>query len=440
MSSLKKMFRLKRSKSHSASPYALEPDAVEMKGSKGQIEHECPLRPPFYFYVILFLIPFLFFFLCEFLLRLTSYGQKNEQWIEVIPGRLMLNPEIANRYFYRNTTLPRPIEDLFFKEKPRNAFRLFILGENCAAGFPYLPTASFSRCLERRLKSEYPSSKIEVINLSITAINSFALRDMMPGVLSLKPDLILIYAGNNEYYGALGAASTLSFGRCPDLINLMLYMQKFKTVELLSDAVRQVFRIFRHDRQFGAVSSEIAPFQQIPYNSELFQAGIRQFEGNLRHILRLADSKGAPVILGTLVCNLKDQPPFLSSSEAGGKASAEETFIKALGKLKLHQTVEADSLFRMARDLDMLRFRAPEKMNSVIKSLAREFNFAVVKFDSVFSAISPEGITGNDLMADYLHPNVQGYQLMGELFFLKMKEMGLIPKTNPHMAELKIKN
>lgn len=438
MSFLKKMHRQKPAPGKSLQP-ALEPDAVKNTDTRRQMQHDCPVKPPFYFYIILFLIPFLFFFLCEFFLNISGYGQKNEQWIEVIPGRLMLNPEIGRRYFYRNTTVPQPIEDLFFKEKPRNSFRVFTLGENCAAGFPYLPTASFSRYLERRLMAEYPSSKIEVINLSITAVNSFALRDMMPGVLSLKPDLILIYAGNNEYYGALGAASTLPFGRCPTLINLMLYLQRFKTVELLSDGIRCVFRLFRHDRQFGTISAEVSPAQQIPYNSELFHAGIRQFEGNLRHILSLAHSSGVHVIIGTLVCNLKDQPPFLSSSD-GKSPSAEETFINAIGKLNSQKTTEADSLFRLARDLDMLKFRAPEKINSVIKSLAGEFNFAVVKFDSVFCSMSPYGITGNDLMADHLHPNIQGYQLMGELFFLRMKEMGFIPKTNPHMAELRIRN
>ncbi|MGE5438834.1 MAG: hypothetical protein ACM3UR_03195, partial [Bacteroidota bacterium] len=329
-------------------------------------------KPPAYFYIILILIPFMFFFSTELLLSLSGYGRPYEQFIEVIPGKLMLNPEIAKRYFYRNTTVPKPIEDLFSKKKPENSFRVFILGENCAAGFPYLPTSSFSRYLERRLKDEYSRSKIEVINMSIMAINSYALRDFMPGILRQKPDVILIYAGHNEYYGALGAASTLPPGRSRHLTNLMLYLERFRTVELMSDFITSIFRLFRHDRQFGIVSSEVTSDQEIPYNSRLFQEGVLQFEGNLRDILSMAQSSGVPVVLGTLVCNLKDQPPFISSS---GKdlPSAEETFIRALSKLKLNKTDEADSLFRFARDLDMLRFRAPEEMNSVIKSLAREF-------------------------------------------------------------------
>lgn len=420
------MFKQKRAFSFDSG--AQESDAAGLPGTSR--------KPPAYFYVILILIPFMFFFSTELLLSLSGYGRPYEQFIEVIPGKLMLNPEIAKRYFYRNTTVPKPIEDLFSKKKPENSFRVFILGENCAAGFPYLPTSSFSRYLERRLKDEYSRSKIEVINMSIMAINSYALRDFMPGILRQKPDVILIYAGHNEYYGALGAASTLPPGRSRHLTNLMLYLERFRTVELMSDFITSIFRLFRHDRQFGIVSSEVTSDQEIPYNSRLFQEGVLQFEGNLRDILSMAQSSGVPVVLGTLVCNLKDQPPFISSS---GKdlPSAEETFIRALGKLKLNKTDEADSLFRFARDLDMLRFRAPEEMNSVIKSLAREFNFPLVKIDSVFDSISPSGITGNDLMTDHLHPNLYGYQMMGELFFEKMRDSGIVPKTEPPIALLK---
>lgn len=393
-------------------------------------------KPPFYFHIILLLIPFLFFFFSELLLNLIGYGRPYEQFIEVIPGKLMLNPEIARRYFYRNTTVPKPVEDLFYKEKPGNSFRVFILGENCAAGFPYPPTSSFSGYLERRLKAQYSRSKIEVINMSIMAINSFALRDLIPGVLRQMPDVILIYAGHNEYYGALGAASTLPIGRNRQLINLMLYLERFKTVQLMSDIAAAIFRIFRHDRQFGIVSPELTHEQEIPYNSRLFMDGVKQFEGNLRDMLFMARSSGVPVILGTLACNLKDQPPFMSLSTRD-LPSAEETFLSALGKLKQNRTGEADSLFRYARDLDLLRFRAPEEMNSVIKSLARAFNFPVVKIDSVFDSISPSGITGNDLMTDHLHPNLYGYQMMGELFFQKMSEEGIVPKAEPSIAVLR---
>lgn len=390
-------------------------------------------KAPFYFYIILFSIPFAFLLLMELSLTAFGYGKKYDQWIEVVPGKLMLNPEIARRYFYRNTSLPRPMRDLFNKAKSANSFRVFILGESCAAGFPYYPTSSFSRYLERRLEAEYAYSKIEVVNTGITAISSYALRDLMPGVLEEKPDLLIIYAGNNEYYGALGAASTLALGRSRLLINSMLYLERFKSVQLLSDAVSFLFRLFRKDRHFGIACGEVSKEREVPYNSSLFKAGVNQFEGNLKDILSMAREAKVPVILGTLVCNLKDQPPFISS-DSGEFPPAERVYIEGVNRLKSQEFRQADSLFRLARDLDILRFRAPEKMNLIIKSLAGQFGYEVVKFDSVFNSISSEGITGNDLMADHLHPNIFGYQVMGQLLFEKMKQKGLIPRARTSIA------
>lgn len=101
--------------------------------------------------------------------------------------------------------------DIFDQEKKSNSFRIFILGESAGAGYPFTPIGSFSRYLQQRLAIEYPESRIEVVNCAMTAINSYAMRDIMPGILKEKPDLIIIYAGHNEYYGALGVGSMESF-------------------------------------------------------------------------------------------------------------------------------------------------------------------------------------------------------------------------------------
>lgn len=52
--------------------------------------------------------------------------------------------------------------------------------------------------------------------------------------------------------------------------------------------------------------------QQIPYESEVFEAGIQQFQSNLEKILANYQSHDIPVILSTLVSNERDIPPFIS--------------------------------------------------------------------------------------------------------------------------------
>ena len=85
-----------------------------------------------------------------------------------------------------------------------------------------MPMGSFSRYIRRRLELVYPGTHIEVVNISMTGVNSYTLLDLVPGVLKQKPDLILIYAGHNEFYGALGVGSLESFGPSRTLVNLIL--------------------------------------------------------------------------------------------------------------------------------------------------------------------------------------------------------------------------
>ncbi len=132
------------------------------------------------------MIPILFFVLLEIGLRVFNYGYDFSQWVEVTDYKLMLNPNIAHKYFYNTQNVPNSNQDLFDKVKKPNSFRVFVLGGSSGAGYPFSPNGSFSRYLQDRLSLVYPQSKIEVINCSMTAINTYTLRDFMPGHIRTK--------------------------------------------------------------------------------------------------------------------------------------------------------------------------------------------------------------------------------------------------------------
>jgi len=389
-------------------------------------------KSPKYFYFILIIIPVLFFLVLETGLRVFEYGYKYEQWDTATEGKLMLNQEIAKRYFYNTQRIPFSNQDVFDTEKKSNAFRVFVLGGSSAAGYPFLPLGSFSRYIRDRLTLLFPSSKIEVVNISMTAINSYTIRDLFPGVLEQKPDLILIYAGHNEYYGALGVGSMESLGTSRNMVNLLLYLNRFKTVELLRNTIRWVMKLFSgsDERASGTLMSRMAKDQYIGFDTETYNDGISQFEGNMRDILDMAKEKNVPIILSTLASNLKDQPPFISIKTEDFPA-ADRIYNQAKQELSNGNNRAADSLFRFAKDLDGLRFRAPEKINRVIISLSNEYKLPLVNVDSAFSAISPDGIVGSNLMTDHLHPTLKGYQFLGKLFFEKMEQSNYLPGSEP---------
>ena len=85
--------------------------------------------------------------------------------------------------------------------------------------------------LEQRLLQTFPGRNIEVINTAMAAVNSYTLFDFVDEIIEQKPDLILIYAGHNEYYGSLGVGSAESLGRFRPVINLYLRLQHLRIVQ-----------------------------------------------------------------------------------------------------------------------------------------------------------------------------------------------------------------
>ncbi len=78
---------------------------------------------------------------------------------------------------------------------------------------------------------------------------------------------------------------------------------------------------------------------------------------------------------------------------------------------------QAREKFIRAKDLDGLRFRAPSDFNTVIRTLAATYPHArVAPIDSFFTAASPHQLIGHTLIWEHLHPNLDGYFLMGKGF------------------------
>ncbi|MEE9449450.1 MAG: hypothetical protein V3V72_05300 [Ignavibacteriaceae bacterium] len=394
-------------------------------------------RTPLWFYFLLVAIPVIFFFLLEVGLRTFNYGRDDKVWVDVSQDMQILNPDVSYRYFFTTKNIPFSVESFIEKEKKENSFRVFVLGASSGAGYPYHSSASMSKFIRKKLEILYPDITIEVPNISMAAINSYTIRDLVPEIIKKQPDVILIYLGHNEYYGALGVGSFESLGTSRFIVNTTLWLNEFKTVKLLRNIINVVSGLFSSSESVtgGTLMEQMAQNKFINYNSEIFKAGISQFKGNLRDILSSFKDEEIPVIAGTLVSNLKDQKPFVSIDD-GLYPTANEIYLEAKEELKKGNGFAAESLFVYAKELDALRFRAPNEINESIVNLCEEFGYPVVRVDSLFNSMSPDNIIGNNLLTDHLHPNVKGYQLMGNLYFNAMKKYDFLPKgLNPVIDE-----
>ncbi len=390
---------------------------------------------PKWFYLIALVIPFILIILIEAGLRIFNYGQSYNIFGSVYPAypnMLFLNPATAKKYFVNLQNPPTAIPDGFSSSKSSNTFRVFVLGESSAAGWPYIPNASFPRHIKRKLELLYPGNRIEVINLGMSAICTYTLRDYAEALTEQSPDLVLIYTGHNEYYGALGVASTQSVAGFSFLNRLYLDLIGFRSIQLLRNSISWIMGavsardIAGSPSQNETLMSRMVGENLVPYNSSLYKAGIEQFESNMREIIELLKERNIPVVLSTLTSNLRGIKPFESFNDAG-LPGADKIYEEAARQLSAGDTASAKKSYLYARDLDALRFRAPSEFNNIIKKLASEYQVPYADIENVFNQNSPYGITGNNLMVDHLHPDLRGYRLIADEFFRIMQENSFLP-------------
>jgi lysophospholipase L1-like esterase len=388
------------------------------------------------FVLIALLLPILALGLVEGALRLFGYGNDLALFVPAPPGfanrdLLRVNPEIARRYFTQDGRVPHPLPDFFMRRKPVNGYRIFVMGESATAGYPYPGNVAFSRILQGRLADAFPDRTVEIVNLALTATNSYALADLIDEILAQQPDAILIYAGHNEFYGALGAASTVSLGPLHRQVRAYLWLRRlwiFQAMENGLSRFNNASGITVHDQAEGApltLMGRMAGNTSIVYGSTGYLRARDQFEANLRMVLGKAKAAAVPVVISDLVCNLRDQAPFASSG-SDPLQRADDVFRDARALEDRGSYDVARAAYMRARDLDVLRFRAPEEFNSIIHRVAEEFGLPVVPMKSYFEAASPHGLVGSGLMLEHLHPNVEGQLLMSQAFLDMMRKRGMI--------------
>lgn len=377
------------------------------------------------FYLITISIPVLFFVILEVGLRIADYKGNNALFID--PGiptaeYLMPNPNFASRYFFYTNTIPSPSTDAFLADKPANGYRVIAMGGSSAAGYPYGFNGTYSRVVNDILIDAMPDRTVEVVNVGISAINSYTLFDQVDEIIEQKPDAILIYAGHNEFYGALGVGSNENLGGFPGFVRFYLKLQRLKTFMLLRstlvDAGKWMATNIRGEEidESATLMERIVASRSIELDSPKHKLAMSQFQSNLNAILKKYEKADIPVFVGSVASNLKDHPPFVDIKD-GEQPSAQDTFDEAKTAYLTGDYETAKELFTSARDLDGLKFRAPSEINAIIQSLTAENEGAYyVPVEEAMAAFIQDGIIGYELMLEHLHPNQQGYFIIGKTF------------------------
>ena len=385
------------------------------------------------FRTIAIILPVVLLLLLEGTLRLFHYGYDTSLFIEV-PGNsdyLVFNPAASKRYFTDQGNATTGNREPFRKVKAPGTLRIFVLGESTTIGYPYFHNGSFHRWLQYRLMREFPDKKMEIVNIALTAVNSYTVLGFAREVVHYEPDAVLIYAGHNEYYGALGVGSTNRLGGSPTLVHTLLWLRQFRVVQLFAQGIGKLGRLFSSGvSKAGKTRMELmVGEQQITYGSSLFERGITQFRKNMDETLAIFHNEGIPVFISNVVSNLRDQHPFVSVAPD----PASDDFSEATQAWGQGNFVAAKADFTRAKEQDALRFRAPEAIDSIIDQLSKKYeNTHLVDTRAAFEAASDHGVVGNSLLLEHVHPNLMGYALLSDVFYRALQQQGLIP---PDTAE-----
>jgi tetratricopeptide (TPR) repeat protein len=376
------------------------------------------------FNTLLIAIPIFIFFFLEIFLRIINYGDNFNLFIDFPEENYkeykIINPVIGKKYFQK-LNYNSPCGDMFLKNKPENGFRIFVLGSSSVLGFPYDQNLMFSRILEERLQDNFPDKKIEVINTAITAINSFTLLDFIDDILKEEPDAVLIYAGHNEFYGALGIGSVEKAFKSRNLTLLHLNLMSSRFYQLLRNSIMSAQRLFSgnktEDDMRGTLMKVIVENKEIGYKGVVYNHAMEIYKKNIGDLLQKSKHARVPVFISELVSNVKDLKPFCSVSTPL-YPPALEIYSKAKESEQKGDYTNAKKYYTLAKDLDCIRFRASEEINDIIHDLAESFNAHLVPMKTeYFEKNSPNGLIGNNLITEHVHPNIDGVFLMADAFF-----------------------
>ena len=377
------------------------------------------------FRVITLLLPFVLLVLLEVLLRGIGYGQDYSLFVEAPdqPDYWVMNPHASEKYFTAEENATLGNQELFARQKDSATYRIFVLGASTGLGYPYLHNGSFHRWLGYRLLHSVPDTNFEIINLSLTAVTTYTLLDMARQLTDYQPDAVLIYAGHNEYYGTLGVGSTSRLGGSPTLVRAMIWLRDFRLMQLINNTVAYLQRRVASQTTDLRTNlmQRLAAEQRIPYGSELYYRGVAQYETNLNDLLEHLDERQVPVLLSNLVSNEKDLPPFISDT-TDEETSAKARYQQAQRAYAAEQFSEAKAQYVRAKELDLLRFRAPAAMDTIIYQLADRYaNVHRVDTQAMFAARSSHGIFGEETLLEHVHPNLDGYALLSEAFYRALR-------------------
>lgn len=401
------------------------------------------------FRLICVALPILALVIVEGVLRLFGWGGYADFFRELpLPdGTTLVVSDKAgsSNYFYANREKPGTNDEFAFAmPKPSDTIRIFLCGGSAIRGFPQPRGTTAAAYLEMMLEEIWPDRHVEVINLGTTAVASFPVLDIAKQAIPYDPDLLILYTGNNEFFGAYGVASVNQGMASPTLLAGQYRLRSLAIVEAAQGLLGRSADLEGHTLM-EAMIGEV----HVEPSSDLREATARLLHAHVSQIAEVCEQHNVPLLVCLPAANERGLAPLgesrlegLSPAQRqtirgqltraaneleGSPESARETllgviqlapdharanYLLAVCEEKLGNASEALSYYRAALDLDPMPWRPPSSSVDAIARAAQENDVPVIDMPAHLRRASSEAGIGWDLMDDHVHFSLKGqYEL-----------------------------
>ena len=327
------------------------------------------------------------------------------------------------------------VEDRFPRTKPAGTYRVFCLGGSTVQGRPYSIETSFGAWLRLSMKAAYPDRRFEVVNCGGVSYASYRLIPILTECLNYDPDLLIVCTGQNEFLEERTYAREKRWRRAHAIAShLRLYhLLRRLTPGRGPVASRPILK--------GEVDAllDYRGGLELYKRDDRWRRGVEEhFRSNLVRLITPAKNASVPVLFLRPPVNLKDCPPFKSSSAPAPKkdpqprdkddigeairllkraiAADERQAMNRylLGQLYLSQANyrEAEAHLWRALEEDLCPLRLLPSMAADLKSICANQRVPCLDLQSLLGRECPQGLIGHEILLDHIHPSIRGHQLI----------------------------
>lgn len=351
----------------------------------------------------------------------------------------------------------------YFKEvsfaatKPVGEFRIFVFGGSTVQGNPFSIETSFPTYLQVALEKADPSRNWKVVNCGGVSYASYRLLPVMRECLEYEPDLYIFCEGHNQFL------ENISFENVRESATVtapaLSVLNQLRSFRILQRTLKSAGQQHDDSMQQADISRAILPAEvstlldqhdglaKYHRDDKLASQIAASFAGDLRSMSRLSREFHVPLLFVLPPSNLSDCPPFKSEFSDTTPVDIQTQVISELkqacqlaasdlsqaiamvqqltskdqryaltwyelGQLQLtaRDFSGAAISFRRAKDEDICPLRMTTPLENGMRHVAAQESVPLVDADGLLTRRSPNGIAGDGVLVDHVHPSFRGHE------------------------------